>query len=282
MRFTNLSVLAVVAISLISTDTHAASINRKFHPVVNDDPQNSHLNVQTPGADINQTVVIQEEPGPDGQVIPAGDTKVASCAVKDASGDIDLSGGDSCPSSAASAPVAERTPVTGPAIGSTASAPIAERASVAGPTIGQASSPSPRTVSQTLRVPSLASASVARAASKAAPVARRAAVAVRSPALSPAHGIENAQAAVSSRPVKQPAPVVRAHGVSYEYAGLRWLEIGLFGLAAALLVAIGLELLFRMGQARLLLRRDARRPDEEQTTQDGQIPAVVQDPLPSP
>src|SRR5271156_5957503 len=125
MRCTKLGALALAALSLISMDAHAARIDRKFHPVVNDDPQNAHLNVQTPGADINQTVVIKEEPGSDGQVIPAGDTKVASCVGKDADGDIDLSGGGSCSPS-------------------TASAPIAERASIAASTNGHALSPSPR------------------------------------------------------------------------------------------------------------------------------------------
>ena len=115
MRFTKHGALALVALSLISIDAHAARIDRKFHPVVNDDPQNAHLNVQTPGADINQTVVIKEEPGPDGQVIPPGDTKVASCVGKDANGDIDLSAGGSCSSSAA--PIAQRATITASTIG---------------------------------------------------------------------------------------------------------------------------------------------------------------------
>src|SRR5215469_13538573 len=40
MRLTKLSALAVVAKSLMSTDSLA--LNRKFNPVVNDSPENSH------------------------------------------------------------------------------------------------------------------------------------------------------------------------------------------------------------------------------------------------
>ena len=240
MRFTQLSALALVAMSLLSMNAPAAALNRKFHPVVNDDPRNSHLNVQTPGSDANQTVIIQQEPGPDGQVIPAGETAIASCAAKEANGDIDLSGAASCPS-----------------------APAPVRAAVAAPAIGQP--PSARTASRTIL--SLTSASVAQAghASNAAPVARQAEEAIPSTALSPAP--ENAQVPVS---VRQPAAVVRAaaraHVIHNAYADMRWLEIGLFGFAAALLAAVGLALLYHICLAGLLLRRDARRPGEELET----------------
>ena len=265
MRFTKLSALAVVAISLISTDTLAASINRKFHPEVNDDPQNAHLNVQTPGADINQTVTIKEEPGPDGQVIPAGDTKVASCAIKDASGDIDLSAGDSCWSPKASAP-------------------IAERASVTTSTIGQALSPSPRTASRTIRVPSLTSASVAHArnmnASRAAPGRSAHAVeAAHVAAPLSAHRTEIARAAALSLPRKQPAPAARADVASSEFARMQWLVIG--AAAALLLLAVALGILSRMGLGNLLLirRRVERSESEERAARDGQIAvsAVVEE-----
>jgi hypothetical protein len=253
MRLTKLSALAIFAISLISTDTLA--LNRKFHPVVNDGPQNSHLNVQTPGDDSNQTVLIKEEPGPDGQVIPAGDTKVVACAGKDANGDIDLSAADSCPSFAASAPFG---------------------ASATRPAIRQALSPSSRPASP-IRVPSLTSASVAHA-SQAAPITSQADVAVRSPALSPAHSTETARVAVASSPVRRPASAVRTHAAST--AGIRWLEIGLFAFAAAMLAAVGLALLFRMGLAGLLLRRDEEA--KAHAAQDGRIPAVVRDLLRTP
>jgi hypothetical protein len=241
-------------------DTLAAPVDRKFHPVVNDDPQNAHLNVQTPGADINQTVVITQEPGPDGQVIPAGDTKVASCVTKDAGGDIDLSGGGSCASS-------------------TASAPIAVRAAVTAPTIGRASSPSRSFV------PSLASASVAQARNTNAPRsapnrAGQAVETVRAAAPLPAHRTEIAQVPALSRPGKQLAPAVRADAARTEFALMRWLEIGL---AAALLLALGLWLMFRMGLGDLLLirGRDARLTGEERTAPDGRSAAAVHDPLPS-
>ena len=265
MRFTKLSALAVVAISLISIDTLASPVNRKFHPVVNDDPQNAHLNVQTPGADINQTISITEETGPDGQVIPAGDTRVASCAGKDANGDIDLSGSGSC------AP-------------STASAPIAERASVASSTINQASSPS--AASRTVRVPSLTSAPVAQAGNaKASNAATNGSIhaveAGRATALLPAHRTETARAAALPR--KQLAPAARADVAHTEFAGMRWLEIGL---AAALLLALGLGLIFRMGLAHLLLMRrpTERYTDEERAAREGRtaVSAVAHDPLPSP
>ena len=251
MRFTKLSALAVVAISLISMDTHAAPVNRKFHPVVNDDPQNAHLNVQTPGADINQTVVFQEEPGPDGQVIPAGETRVASCATKDASGDIDLSAGGSCSSSAASAPVTQRAPVTAS-------------------TGGQALSPSPRAASRTIRVPSLTSASVAPAGNTNASTAQttHAAEANRVATPLPAHRTESARTAAVSHPGKQLAPAVRTSAAPHGFALTRWLEIGF---AAAMLLALGLALIFRMGLAGLLLMRrgDESRTGEESAARDG-------------
>jgi hypothetical protein len=252
MRLTKLSALAVVAISLVSTN--ALALNRKFHPVVNDGPQNSHLNVQTPGDDSNQTVLIKEEPGPDGQVIPAGDAQVVACALKDANGDIDLTGGSSCWSPAA--PAAKRTPVAAPAI---------------------VQAPSSRAASPTIRVPSLTSASVAPhvRATNAAPVARQAEG--HSPALSPAHGI--AQAAISTRPVRQPAAAVRTHALPNAYADMRWLEIGLFGFAAAILAAVGLALLYRLGLGGLLPMR--RRDEAGEAAQDGRVPAVVRDRLPS-
>lgn len=263
MRFAMLSALAFVALSLISTDTLASPVNRKFRPVVNDDPQNAHLNVQTPGADINQTIVFKEEPGPDGQVIPAGDTKVASCVAKDANGDIDLSGGG-CSSS-------------------TASAPIAERASIAASTNGQALSPSPRAASQTVRVPSLTSASLARAgnmnAAKSAPTPSTHAVEAAAPL--PAHRSENAQVPALSVPRKQPAPAARADVARYEFTNMPWLEIGL---AAAMLFALGLGLLLRMGLGGLLLIRRERHTGEEHAAREGRtaVSAAVHDPLPSP
>ena len=267
MRFTKLGTFAIVAISLISVAALASPVNRKFHPVVNDDPQNAHLNVQTPGADINQTVVIAEEPGPDGQVIPAGDTKVASCVAKDANGDIDLSGEGSCSPSKSSAP-------------------IAERATITAPTIGHALSPSPRAASRTIRVPSLTSASIAPAgnASKAATKpAEHAIEAVRAAAPLPAHRTENAQATVSSLPRKVPAPAVRAEVAHTQFAPVRWLEIGL---AAAMLLALGLVLIVRMGMADLLRirRSDERLAGEERAARDGRsaVSAAVHDPLPSP
>jgi len=260
VRFTKLSALALVAVSLISLDTLASPVNRKFHPVVNDDPQNAHLNVQTPGADINQTVVIKEEPGPDGQVIPVGDTKVASCVVKDANGDIDLSAAGSCAPSAASAPAAER-------------------ASVAASAIGQA--PSPRTVSRT---PSLTSASIARAgnvnASKSAPNRSSQAVeAVRVAAPLPAHRTESARTGVSSLPGRQLASAPRT--VPNEFLRMQWLVIG--AAAAMLLLAVGLGILSRMGLGNLLLI-GRRVEDEEHAAQDGlsAVSAAVHDPLPSP
>lgn len=254
MRFTMLSALAVVAISLISMDTLASPVNRKFHPVVNDDPQNAHLNVQTPGADINQTVVIKEEPGPDGQVIPAGDTKVASCVGKDANGDIDLSAGGSC------AP-------------STASAPIAERASVAVSTINQALSPSSRTASRT--VPSPTPASVAQAGNASISAPNRAVETVR--VAPPAHRTENTWAALSL-PRKQSA--ARADVAHTEFAGMRWLEIGL---AAAMLIALGLGLMLRMGLGGLLrMRRHTEFGTGEVRAAREGVSAAVHDPLPSP
>ena len=215
MRFTKLSAFALVALSLISTDTLASPVNRKFHPVVNDDPQNAHLNVQTPGADINQTVVIQEEPGFDGQVIPVGETKVASCVVKDANGDIDLSAEGSC------AP-------------SKTSAPVAEHASVAASTMSHALPSSSRM--RTVRVPSLPLAPVARAvpASKAAP--SRAVEAARVAA--PAHRTESAHVAAASLPVKQLAPAAQAGAGPYGMTSMQWLEIAV---AAAMLFALGLR-----------------------------------------
>lgn len=262
MRFTKLSALAIVALSLISTDTLASPINRKFHPVVNDDPQNAHLNVQTPGADINQTVVIKEEPGSDGQVIPAGDTQVASCAAKDAGGDIDLSGGGSCSPSAASAPVAERATVTAS-------------------TTGRALSPSPRTASRTVRVPSLTPATVApagNAATSATNSATHAIEAARVATPLPAHRTEKGPAAAASLPAKQPAPAVRPNAAPYGIAPMQWLEISL---TAAMLFIIGLGLLIRMGLGGLLRMRRERDMGEERAARDG-VSAAVHDPLPSP
>jgi hypothetical protein len=265
MRLVKLSALAVVALSLISMATLASPVNRKFHPVVNDDPQNAHLNVQTPGADINQTVVIKEEPGPDGQVIPAGDIKVASCVGKDADGDIDLSGGGSCSSSAASAP-------------------IAERASIAASTNSHALSPSPRAASRTIRVPSLASASVVpagNASSATVPnVSTRAVDAARSMALVPAHRTETARA--TAVPAKHPASAGQAKVAPNEFVRM-WLLAT--GLTAAVMVVLGLVLLFRMGLAGLLvMRRDERDTGEERAARDGRtaVSTVVHDPLPSP
>jgi hypothetical protein len=256
MRLTKLSIVAVVAISLISMDALAARVDRKFHPVVNDDPQNAHLNVQTPGADINQTVVISEEPGPDGQVIPAGETKVASCAVKGAGGDIDLSAVGSCVSSTA-AQVAERAPAS-----------TTDRIS------------SPRAASPTSS--SLALPSFARAGNASASAPNRAGHAIegaRVAAPLPAHRTENARAVTLSRPGKQLAPAMRADVALYEFARMRWLEIGL---AAAMLVALGLGLMIRMGLADLLLMRRER--GEEHAARDGRttVSAVAHDPLPSP
>ncbi len=262
MRFTKLSALAIVALSLISTDTLASPVNRKFHPVVNDDPQNAHLNVQTPGADINQKVTINEEPGADGQVIPAGDTKVASCVAKDANGDIDLSGGGSCSPSTASAPIAERTSVTAS-------------------TTAQALSPSTRTASRTLRVPSLTSASIAPAENMNAPnTSTHAVEAARVAAPLPAHRTEGAHVAAASLPGKQLAPAAQAGAAPYGMTSMQWLEIGL---AAAMLFALGLGLLFRMGMAELLLmrRRDELGTGEERAARDG-VSAIAHDPLPSP
>ena len=263
MRLIRLSALAVVALSLISTDTLASPINRKFHPVVNDDPQNAHLNVQTPGADINQTVVIKEEPGADGQVIPAGETKVASCVAKDANGDIDLSGAGSCASS-------------------TASAPSAEHASIAAPTTGHAVSPSTRAASRTVHVPSPAPVAHAEnvPASKAAPSRAVEAAPVAAPL--PAHRTEGAHAAAASLPVKQPAPAAQAGAGPYGMTSLQWLEIAV---AAAMLFALGLGLILRMGLVDLLrMRRDEPHTDDARATRDGQstVPAGVQEPLPSP
>jgi len=253
MRFAKLSALALVALSLVSTDALASPVNRKFHPVVNDDPQNAHLNVQTPGADINQTVDIKGEAGPDGQVIPAGDAKVAACAIKDSNGDIDLSGGGSCWSPKASAP-------------------IAERASVAASTSGSALSPSPRAASRTVHVPSHTAVSVARVghASSVAPV--HAVEAVRGVAPLPAHRIVRT---VLSLPGKQLAPV-RAN--TYETARMRWIELGLFGFAATVLLALGIVLMFRMGLGGLLLMRRRDEAGDEGAARDGQstVPAVVQ------
>ncbi len=258
MRLMKLSAFALVAMSLLSTDTLASPVDRKFHPVVNDDPQNAHLNVQTPGADINQTVVIKEEPGPDGQVIPAGDTKIASCVGKDANGDIDLSGGGSCSPS-------------------TASAPIAERATTTVPTIGRTLSPSPRAASRTIRVPSLTSASAAPAgsanASRSVPnhtVHTVAAARVAAPL--PAHRTETARAVASSLPGKQLAAATRPNAAHFEFARVQWLEIAL---AAAMLVALGLGLMFRMGLGGLLRMR--RHAGEEHAARDGRtaVSAVV-------
>ena len=263
MRFAMLSALAVVALSLISTDTLASPINRKFHPVVNDDPQNAHLNVQTPGADINQTVVISEEPGPDGQVIPGGDTKVASCVAKDSNGDIDLSGGGACSSSAASAHVAEQATA---------------------PTIARASSPIPRAASRT-PVPSLASASVAPAGNanetKAAPKpAEHAIEAVRAAAPLPTHRTEGARVAAASLPVKQLAPAAQVGAGPYGMTSTQWLEIAV---AAAMLFALGLGLILRMGLAGLLrIRRDEDYRKGEERTARSTASAVAHDPLPSP
>lgn len=265
MRFVKLGALAVVALSLISTDTLASPVNRKFHPVVNDDPQNAHLNVQTPGADINQKITINEEPGPDGQVIPAGETKVASCVAKDANGDIDLSGG-SCSPSAAPAQVAERAPVTAS-------------------TTAQASSPSPRTASRTIRVPSLTSASIAPAgnmsASQSAPSRSTNAVeAAPATAPLPAHRAEGARVAAASLPAKQLAPAAKAGAGPYGMTSMQWLEIAV---AAAMLFALGLGVLFRLGMAELLLMRrdDELDTGEERTARDG-VSAIAHDPLPSP
>jgi hypothetical protein len=249
MRLTKLGALAVVAISLMSTDTLA--LNRKFNPEVNDGPQNSHWNVQTPGDDSNQTVLIKQETGPDGQVIPAGDARVAACAAKDANGDIDLSGGDACPTFRATAPFAARAAVTAPAVGK---------------------APAPHMAARIIHVPT--SAPVARAASNAAPVSSQA-VTTPSTALTPARSTETVRAVVSIRPVRQAA--VRAHAIPTAYADMRWLEIGLFGFAAAMLAAVGLALLFRLGLAGLLVRRGE--PGEALTARDGRIPAVVHDPL---
>jgi hypothetical protein len=267
MRLIKFSALAVVALSLISTDTLASPVNRKFHPVVNDDPQNAHLNVQTPAADINQTVVFKEEPGPDGQVIPVGDTKVASCVAKDANGDIDLSGGSCSPSGAP--------------------AQVAERAHIAVSTVGQASSPSPRTASRPLRVPSPTSASIAPAgnmgASQSAPNRSTKAIeAVRVATPLPAQRTEAAHIAAASLPAKQPAPAAQAGAAPYGMTSMQWLEIAM---AAAMLFALGLGLIFRMGLAHLLLmRRDEPHTDEERAAREGRtaVSAVVQDPLPSP
>ena len=278
MRFTMLSTLAAVALSLLSLDTHAAPVNRKFHPVVNDDPQNAHLNVQTPGADINQTISIKQEPGPDGQVIPAADTKVAACAIKDTNGDIDLSGGGSCWSPKAPAPTAEQQ-------------------TIAASTIVRASSPAPHTASQTVRVPSLASvsathaasASVAQAANVSASISapHRAghAVEVASvPALLPARRTETVRAAASSLPGKQLEPAVAADVTLTDFVRLRWLEFSLIALAAAMLLAIGIALIIRMGLGDLLRIRRPAETDEERAVRDGLIaaPAVVHDPLISP
>lgn len=233
MRFTKLSVLAVVALSLISLDTFASPVNRKFHPVVNDDPQNAHLNVQTPGADINQTIDIKAEPGPDGQVIPAGETTVASCAAKDANGDIDLSGGGSC-------------------VPSAASAPVAARAAIAQPVIAQTVSPSHAL--RTVRVASPAHASVAQAgnASSAAisNVSTHAVDAARSPALVPAHRTETAR--VIALPAKHAASAGQAKAAPNEFVRM-WLLAT--GLTIAVMVGLGLVLLFRMGMAELLRMR---------------------------
>ena len=245
MRIAKLGAFALVALSLLSTDPIASPINRKFHPVVNDDPQNAHLNVQTPGADINQTITINAVPGTDGQVIPAGETRVASCAAKDANGDIDLSGESTCSAPAASAPVAARATVTAPT-----SAPVLP--------------PSTRTASQIVRVPSITAAPVAPtanvSASSAAPNVSTHAVEAGAAPL-PAHRTEIARAAASRLPAKQPAPA----GVTFhELAGLWWLATGL---TAAVIVFLGLVLLFRLGQAELLrMRRDE---DEEGAAQDG-------------
>jgi hypothetical protein len=247
MRLTTLSALVVVAISLMSMDAHAAPVNRKFHPVVNDDPQNAHLNVQTPGADINQTISINQAPGPDGQVIPAGDTKVAACALKDANGDIDLSGGGSCWS--------PKSP-----------GPTAERASVTASTTVQAVSAAPRTASRTVRVPSLNSAAIARAINLEAPkaVPTTQAEALRSAAPLSAHRIETVRAAVSVHPATQTTPIIRARVAATESAGMRWFESGLFVFAATMLVALGIGLIIRMGLGRLLImRRNDERTDKE-------------------
>jgi hypothetical protein len=255
MRLVKLSALAVVALSLISMDTLASPVNRKFNPVVNDDPQNAHLNVQTPGADINQKITINEEPGSDGQVIPAGDTKVASCVGKDANGDIDLSGG-SCAPSAASAPIAARAAVTQPVITQTLS---------------------PSHTSRTVRVPSLAPASVApagNASSAAVPnVSTHAVDTARSTALVPAHRTETARA--TALPAKHPASVGQAKVAPNEFVGM-WLLAT--GLTAAVMVILGLVLLFRMGMAELLRMRQDDGVGEEHAAR----PAVGRDPLPSP
>ena len=263
MRFVKFSALAVVALSLISTDTLASPINRKFHPVVNDDPQNAHLNVQTPGADINQKVTINEEPGPDGQVIPAGETKVASCVAKDANGDIDLSGEGSCASS-------------------TASAPIAVRASVPAPTMSRALQSSSRMPSRVIRVPGPVPVAHAEnmPASKAAPSRAVEAAPVAAPL--PAYRTEGAHLAAASLPAKHPAPAAQAGTGPYGMTSMQWLEIAV---AAAMLFALGLGLILRMGLAGLLLmRRDEPHTDDARATRDGQstVPAGVQEPLPSP
>jgi hypothetical protein len=256
MRLVKLSALAVVALSLISMDTLASPVNRKFNPVVNDDPQNAHLNVQTPGADLNQKITINEEPGSDGQVIPAGDTKVASCVAKDANGDIDLSGGGSCAPSAASAPIAARASITQPVIAQTLS---------------------PSHTSRTVGVPSPAPASVApagNASSAAVPnVSTHAVDAARSTALVPAHRTEPAHP--TAVPAKHPASAGQAKVAPNEFVGM-WLLAT--GLTAAVMVILGLVLLFRMGMAELLRMRQ----DDEVGEEHAARPTVGRDPLPSP
>jgi len=260
MHFARLSVFAVVVLSLISMETFAAPVNRKFHPVVNDDPQNAHLNVQTPGADINQTITITPQPGPDGQVIPSADTKIAACALKDANGDIDLSGGGSCWSPKAPAP-------------------ITERQAVAASTIGRASSPSQQIASRTISVVRPASASVTQAANAPSYTPSRAShpVQVASvPTLLPVHSTETARAI--ALPEKRPTPVVRTAAVrnsavrSNVHTGMRWFEAGLIALAAATLFAVGLALMVRMGLGNLLVIRRHTETGEEQ---DNRVPAVV-------
>ena len=252
MRFTKLSVLAVVALSLISLDTFASPVNRKFHPVVNDDPQNAHLNVQTPGADINQTIDIKAEPGPDGQVIPVGETRVASCAAKDPNGDIDLSGGGSCAPSAASGPIAARSAIAQPVIAHTVS---------------------PSHASRTVRVPSPTPASVAPAGNASSAVipnvATHAVDAARSPTLVPAHRIETVRA--TAVPAKHPASAGQAEAAPNGFVRM-WLLAT--GLTAAVMVGLGLVLLFRLGMAELLrMRQDDE--GEERAARDGRSTDAV-------
>ena len=93
----------------------------------------------------------------------------------------------------------------------------------------------------------------------------------------PAQRIERAR--VPALPGKQLIQAVRTNVAVTEIARMQWLEISLFGLAAAMLVAVGLALLFRMGLAHLLLLRGdaARRKGEEE-----KIAVSAVDPLLSP